>query len=55
MLPGLGRFVGQGAARRTVGETLDLAWELLSRFPDERLTRIPPELLAGLRERAPAG
>ena len=49
------RFVGQGAARRTIGETLDLAWELLSRFPDERLTRIPPDLLAGLRGQAPSG
>ena len=27
------RFVGQGAQRRSIEQTLDLAWELLGRFP----------------------
>jgi vacuolar-type H+-ATPase subunit B/Vma2 len=27
------RFVGQGSERRTVEQTLDLAWELLARRP----------------------
>jgi V/A-type H+/Na+-transporting ATPase subunit B len=33
------RFVGQGSDRRTVEQTLDLAWELLARFPREDLKR----------------
>lgn len=40
-------FVGQGAAAgRTITETLDLAWGLLSRFPDDELKRIDPALIA---------
>ena len=27
------RFVGQGVVRRSIEQTLDLAWELLARFP----------------------
>jgi hypothetical protein len=34
------RFIGQGGGRRGVEETLDLAWELLGRFPRHELTRI---------------
>lgn len=34
-------FVNQGSANRTIEETLDLAWELLSTFPKEYLKRIP--------------
>jgi V/A-type H+-transporting ATPase subunit B len=34
------RFIGQGGRRRGVEETLDLAWELLGRFPRHELTRI---------------
>ena len=34
------RFIGQGGGRRSVEETLDLAWQLLSRFPRHELTRI---------------
>ena len=37
-------FVGQGDARRTIDETLDLAWTLLARFPESELRRIPREL-----------
>jgi V/A-type H+/Na+-transporting ATPase subunit B len=37
------RFVGQGAERRSVEQTLDLAWELLARFPGTELKRIKPE------------
>ncbi|NMC45672.1 MAG: V-type ATP synthase subunit B [Chloroflexi bacterium] len=34
-------FVNQGSTNRTIEETLDLAWELLSTFPKEYLKRIP--------------
>lgn len=44
------RFVHQHGARRSMSETLDLAWDLLGDFPDGDLKRIPPELL---RERRP--
>jgi V/A-type H+/Na+-transporting ATPase subunit B len=39
------QFVGQGPARRSIEESLDLAWELLGRFRPEELRRIPPALL----------
>jgi V/A-type H+/Na+-transporting ATPase subunit B len=39
------RFIGQGHQRRTIEETLDLAWELLARFPANELRRINPELV----------
>jgi V/A-type H+-transporting ATPase subunit B len=42
------RFVHQ-TRRRSVEETLDLGWELLSAFPDTQLKRIPPDLLASRR------
>ena len=35
------QFVGQGEQRRSIEETLDLAWELLARFPADELKRIP--------------
>jgi V/A-type H+/Na+-transporting ATPase subunit B len=38
-------IVGQGTARRSVTETLDVFWSLLRIFPPEDLRRIPPELL----------
>jgi V/A-type H+-transporting ATPase subunit B len=34
-------FVGQGMRKRDIQETIDLAWELLSEFPAERLRRVP--------------
>ncbi|GAA4739010.1 ATP synthase subunit B [Modestobacter marinus] len=37
-------FVGQGDGRRSIAETLDLAWQLLAPFPDDELGRIPPAL-----------
>jgi len=40
-------FVGQGAdAGRAITESLDRAWGLLSRFPDDELKRIDPALIA---------
>jgi hypothetical protein len=39
------RFIGQGDRRRSVEATLDLAWELLSRFPADELKRIKPALV----------
>lgn len=40
-------FVGQGEKTgRGIDETLDQAWGLLSRFPDEELRRIDPALIA---------
>ena len=40
------RFVRQGSDdNRPVEESLDLAWELLSAFPDDELTRLTPELV----------
>jgi V/A-type H+/Na+-transporting ATPase subunit B len=45
-------FVGQAGTRRTITESLDLAWRLLEPFDDLDLTRIPP----GLRSQyAPGG
>jgi len=41
-----GELVGQGPARRSIEETLELGWRLLSRFPPEALNRIPAALLA---------
>jgi V/A-type H+-transporting ATPase subunit B len=38
-------LVGQGEQRRSIEETLDLAWSLLARFPADELKRIPPELV----------
>jgi V/A-type H+-transporting ATPase subunit B len=40
------RFIGQGTRRRPIEETLDLAWELLARFPGDQLKRIKPEFIA---------
>jgi V/A-type H+/Na+-transporting ATPase subunit B len=39
------RFVGQGEERRSIEQTLDLAWRLLARFPAGDLSRIAPELV----------
>ncbi|MBK5268147.1 MAG: V-type ATP synthase subunit B [Acidimicrobiia bacterium] len=43
------RFVHQ-QERRELDETLDLAWELLSVFPEEELKRIPPAIFAARSE-----
>lgn len=47
------RFVHQDR-RRTVTETLDLAWEILAPFADSELTRIPDAVLAA-RSTGPLG
>jgi V/A-type H+-transporting ATPase subunit B len=39
------RFIGQGAERRSVEQTLDLAWALLAGFSPDELKRIKPELV----------
>jgi V/A-type H+-transporting ATPase subunit B len=39
------RFINQGTRRRTIDATLDLAWDLLGRFPRHELRRIRPRLL----------
>jgi V/A-type H+-transporting ATPase subunit B len=38
-------FVGQGRSDRTIEESLDLAWHLLSAFPVADLKRIHPEII----------
>jgi len=46
-------LVGQGPGFRSVEETLDAGWRLLSAFPPEALTRIPADLAAARgKERA---
>jgi V/A-type H+-transporting ATPase subunit B len=40
------RLVGQGAARRTLDESFEIAWELLEGLPREELGRLSDELLA---------
>jgi V/A-type H+-transporting ATPase subunit B len=39
------RFIGQGEERRSIEQTLDLAWQFLARFPTRDLTRIAPEIV----------
>lgn len=46
-------FVGQGEDGRSIIETLDLAWNLLARFPAEGLKRIKPELRERYHEHEP--
>jgi V/A-type H+/Na+-transporting ATPase subunit B len=46
-------FVSQ-RERRTLDDTLDLAWDLLEVFPESELKRIPTALLARLRSQDPA-
>ncbi len=38
-------YIGQGRANRSIQETLDLSWELLSAIPDQYLKRIPEEMI----------
>jgi V/A-type H+-transporting ATPase subunit B len=46
-------LVGQGPVFRSIEETLDAGWRLLSAFPAEALTRIPAALAAARgKERA---
>jgi V/A-type H+-transporting ATPase subunit B len=39
------RFVHQGTANRSIEDTLDLAWDILSPFAPAELTRIPTKLI----------
>jgi hypothetical protein len=48
-------FVGQGRGKRTVQETLDLAWELLSGVPRSLLKRIPREHIDAYHQGEEAG
>ncbi len=43
------RLVGQGTHRRSIEETLDLAWRLLAHFPKRELKRIKPEIIERYR------
>jgi V/A-type H+-transporting ATPase subunit B len=45
------RFIHQDAAPRSIGETLDLGWELLERFEDHAPTLIAEARAAGRRRR----
>lgn len=40
------KLVHQGGSRRTIGETIELGWQLLDVLPDEDLHRLGPEILA---------
>lgn len=39
-------LVGQGTARRTIGETIEIGWRLLDALPREDLLKLSDELLA---------
>jgi V/A-type H+-transporting ATPase subunit B len=39
------QFVGQQMSDRSISETLELAWDILSQMPVERLKRIPQHLI----------
>jgi len=46
------RFIGQGEYEdRSIEKTLDLAWELLSMFPEGEMKRCDPATIAKARER----
>ena len=46
--------MGHDFKRRSITETLDLAWELLAAFPPGELKRITPELVERYRTTAPS-
>ena len=48
------KLVGQGAARRTLDESFEVAWSILEALPDEELGRLPSSLLAAHRNRSGA-
>jgi V/A-type H+/Na+-transporting ATPase subunit B len=47
------RFIHQGPESRDIAATLDLAWDLLGRFPGEELRRIRPHLLDRRKQPGP--
>jgi vacuolar-type H+-ATPase subunit B/Vma2 len=48
-------FVNQGGERRTIDETLELAWKLLLQLPEGALKRIDPELVERHAEHTAGG
>ena len=47
------KFIAQGEYEdRSIGQTLDLAWDLLSVFPEGELKRCDPKTIASAREAA---
>jgi V/A-type H+-transporting ATPase subunit B len=48
-------FVNQGGERRTIDETLELAWKLLLQLPEGALKRIDPELVERYAEHTAGG
>jgi V/A-type H+-transporting ATPase subunit B len=49
-------FVGQGATRRSLAETIEAGWRLLDRLPSDDLLKLSGEILAGrARQRGEAG
>ena len=44
-------YIGQGLENRSIQETLDLSWELLSEMPDSYLKRIPEEYIQKYKKR----
>ena len=49
------RFVGQGRERRTLDESFDAAWDIMSGLPDEELSRIPRAVLDAHRAASEPG
>jgi V/A-type H+/Na+-transporting ATPase subunit B len=48
-------FINQGGARRSIEDTLELAWKLLLTLPETDLKRIEPALLARYGSEAGSG
>ena len=44
-------YIGQGLKNRSIQETLDLSWELLSDMPDSYLKRIPEAIIRKYKKR----
>ncbi len=44
-------YIGQGMKNRSIQDTLDLSWELLSEMPDSYLKRIPEEFIRKYKKR----
>jgi V/A-type H+/Na+-transporting ATPase subunit B len=44
-------YIGQGLENRSIQDTLDLSWELLSEMPDSYLKRIPEEYIRKYKKR----
>jgi V/A-type H+-transporting ATPase subunit B len=40
-----GQYIGQGQTNRSIEDTLDLSWDLLSKIPDQYLKRISEEFI----------